>query len=315
MSIHEQRLDGARRRRARAPSREVNLGDLEALQGVVKFPVRIKCATLSWNTLAQGLDEVEATRHAVVIGPPAPATPACGTGDGRQPALDRFVDGGTPCSRAGSSVPIPGAERRVGRLSSTNRGGKRIELLEMNDIPAAGPRLALRGSGASALGPCARTCSTCSKAERSSEIHSDSLRPTRRTHQARASLRLRATPASMKVSSTVRSFMRSRVITGTLAVVNCSVVHRSWRPRTPCAGIGAGRPRRCGPAAPGCPPGTARCGPTATWRVSAEASPPSSGAGRRPTTRISSLSKVTSGGEENQPSGSCPANQPSRAAR
>ncbi|MGH9150235.1 MAG: Fe-S cluster assembly sulfur transfer protein SufU [Acidimicrobiales bacterium] len=33
------------------------LGDLEALQGVVRFPVRIKCATLSWNTLAQGLDE------------------------------------------------------------------------------------------------------------------------------------------------------------------------------------------------------------------------------------------------------------------
>ena len=33
------------------------LGDLEALRGVVKFPVRIKCATLSWNTLAQGLDE------------------------------------------------------------------------------------------------------------------------------------------------------------------------------------------------------------------------------------------------------------------
>ena len=33
------------------------LGDLEALRGVVKFPVRIKCATLSWNTLAQGIDE------------------------------------------------------------------------------------------------------------------------------------------------------------------------------------------------------------------------------------------------------------------
>ena len=32
------------------------LGDLEALQGVVKFPVRIKCAVLSWNTLAEGLD-------------------------------------------------------------------------------------------------------------------------------------------------------------------------------------------------------------------------------------------------------------------
>ncbi len=36
------------------------LGELAALQGVVKFPVRIKCATLSWNTLAQGLDEIEA---------------------------------------------------------------------------------------------------------------------------------------------------------------------------------------------------------------------------------------------------------------
>ena len=29
---------------------------------MVKFPVRIKCATLSWNTLAQGLDEIEAER-------------------------------------------------------------------------------------------------------------------------------------------------------------------------------------------------------------------------------------------------------------
>ena len=37
------------------------LGELAALQGVVKFPVRIKCATLSWNTLAQGLDESEAS--------------------------------------------------------------------------------------------------------------------------------------------------------------------------------------------------------------------------------------------------------------
>jgi nitrogen fixation protein NifU and related proteins len=37
-----------------------SLGELAALQGVVKFPVRIKCATLSWNALAQGLDEVAA---------------------------------------------------------------------------------------------------------------------------------------------------------------------------------------------------------------------------------------------------------------
>jgi nitrogen fixation protein NifU and related proteins len=39
----------------------VRLGDLEALQGVVKFPVRIKCATLAWNTLQQALDEVAPT--------------------------------------------------------------------------------------------------------------------------------------------------------------------------------------------------------------------------------------------------------------
>jgi nitrogen fixation NifU-like protein len=59
MSIHEHRLDGADTDEDTGPDEEVKLGDLEALQGVVKFPVRIKCATLSWNTLAQGLDEAE----------------------------------------------------------------------------------------------------------------------------------------------------------------------------------------------------------------------------------------------------------------
>ncbi len=39
---------------------DVALGDLEALQGVVKFPVRIKCAVLSWNTLADALDRATA---------------------------------------------------------------------------------------------------------------------------------------------------------------------------------------------------------------------------------------------------------------
>ena len=33
------------------------LGELAALQGVVKFPMRIKCATLGWNTLTQCLDD------------------------------------------------------------------------------------------------------------------------------------------------------------------------------------------------------------------------------------------------------------------
>ena len=57
MSVHEARLDGGA---GGADVTEVPLGDLEALQGVVKFPVRIKCATLSWNTLTQALDAVEA---------------------------------------------------------------------------------------------------------------------------------------------------------------------------------------------------------------------------------------------------------------
>ena len=38
----------------------VPLGDLEALQGVVKFPVRIKCAVLAWNVLTQALDQTAA---------------------------------------------------------------------------------------------------------------------------------------------------------------------------------------------------------------------------------------------------------------
>ncbi|HEY3701970.1 MAG TPA: SUF system NifU family Fe-S cluster assembly protein [Acidimicrobiales bacterium] len=61
MSVHEARLDGEDSNGAAAlgdgTDPEVALGDLAELQGVVKFPVRIKCATLSWNALAQGLDE------------------------------------------------------------------------------------------------------------------------------------------------------------------------------------------------------------------------------------------------------------------
>ncbi len=64
MSIHESKLEGSegdgddRREPVADPAQPgARLGDLEALQGVVKFPVRIKCATLSWNTLAQVFDE------------------------------------------------------------------------------------------------------------------------------------------------------------------------------------------------------------------------------------------------------------------
>ncbi len=54
MSIHELSLDGAE---AEIEMPDIALGDLEALRGVVKFPVRIKCATLSWNTLDQGISD------------------------------------------------------------------------------------------------------------------------------------------------------------------------------------------------------------------------------------------------------------------
>ena len=60
MSIHEHALDADGNEVEAEPPPDVKLGDLEALRGVVKFPVRIKCATLAWNTFTQGLDEVAA---------------------------------------------------------------------------------------------------------------------------------------------------------------------------------------------------------------------------------------------------------------
>lgn len=38
------------------PVADGELGDIEALQGVRKYPVRIKCALLAWTTLQEGLD-------------------------------------------------------------------------------------------------------------------------------------------------------------------------------------------------------------------------------------------------------------------
>jgi nitrogen fixation NifU-like protein len=58
MTVHESSIESM----DSAPLQDVRaLGELAALQGVVKFPVRIKCATLAWNTLNQGLDELDAT--------------------------------------------------------------------------------------------------------------------------------------------------------------------------------------------------------------------------------------------------------------
>ncbi len=63
MSIHESTLDADGETvddMIQPPAEDVDLGELEALQGVVKFPVRIKCATLAWNTLLQGIHEAHA---------------------------------------------------------------------------------------------------------------------------------------------------------------------------------------------------------------------------------------------------------------
>ena len=56
MSSHENDLNSAESSLDETPS---SLGDLEALKGVVKYPVRIKCATLGWNTFDQIIDSVE----------------------------------------------------------------------------------------------------------------------------------------------------------------------------------------------------------------------------------------------------------------
>ena len=62
MSVHESGMDGDTEAGSDDADdlADVKLGDLEALRGVVKFPVRIKCATLAWNTLAQGLQDAAA---------------------------------------------------------------------------------------------------------------------------------------------------------------------------------------------------------------------------------------------------------------
>jgi nitrogen fixation protein NifU and related proteins len=67
MSIHSSHLEGSDPELDgddAAPSAAiggVELGELSALQGVVKFPVRIKCATLAWHTLEEALADATPT--------------------------------------------------------------------------------------------------------------------------------------------------------------------------------------------------------------------------------------------------------------
>lgn len=60
MHVHESKLQKQDTENLKVENTENNpdssLGELDALTGVVKFPVRIKCATLAFNTLANGLD-------------------------------------------------------------------------------------------------------------------------------------------------------------------------------------------------------------------------------------------------------------------
>ncbi|MEE2682682.1 MAG: SUF system NifU family Fe-S cluster assembly protein [Actinomycetota bacterium] len=57
MDIYESELSG--KKDVESTTSNIDLGDLEALQGVVKYPVRIKCATLAWNTLTQSFSEIQ----------------------------------------------------------------------------------------------------------------------------------------------------------------------------------------------------------------------------------------------------------------
>jgi nitrogen fixation NifU-like protein len=64
------RLTGEFTQMLREPDGNVpeDLGDLESLQGVAKYAVRVKCATLAWHTLGDGIEQHEkngrgAVRH------------------------------------------------------------------------------------------------------------------------------------------------------------------------------------------------------------------------------------------------------------
>ncbi len=96
MSIHESKLEGADDAEPGSELEGVRLGDLEALQGVVKFPVRIKCATLAWNTLQQALDEAAAaergTGRLIRDTPLSELTSERNTGPVRWTAVQGFSD-------------------------------------------------------------------------------------------------------------------------------------------------------------------------------------------------------------------------------
>src|ERR1700687_3497820 len=134
--------------------------------------------------------------------------------------------------------------------------------------------------------------------------------PTSRTHQASASLRLRATPAATRVSSTARSGILRRVITGRLKVVKIRVSSPQLAPHATLR-----RKRRS--ASRAILTRSSRVSSRnrsilatrAASRASGAVPAASSTSGRTPSTRISSPSEVTSGGPANHAVGTRLANQ------
>ena len=56
----EELAEAVRRMMLQGALPDDGLGDLEALRGVRRFPVRIKCALLAWTALEEGIDEYRA---------------------------------------------------------------------------------------------------------------------------------------------------------------------------------------------------------------------------------------------------------------
>jgi nitrogen fixation NifU-like protein len=57
-TLDEARLlvDGFKAMMRGEETQDTDLSEVEALQGVRKYPVRIKCALLAWTTLQEGLE-------------------------------------------------------------------------------------------------------------------------------------------------------------------------------------------------------------------------------------------------------------------
>ncbi len=51
-----QLVDGFKSMMRGEPTNDLDLSDVDALQGVRKYPVRVKCALLAWTTLEEGLE-------------------------------------------------------------------------------------------------------------------------------------------------------------------------------------------------------------------------------------------------------------------